>query len=84
MDVGALSAKELARLEALLVQRFCPPLTADSVARCLGDCAATFAHARVRNFLSILVEREVADRLRGEMQRARGADREPARMRRAG
>jgi hypothetical protein len=84
MAVDGLSAKELARLEALLVRRFCPPLTPDSVGRCLGDCAAGFAHARVRNFLSILVEREVSDRLRGELQQARGADREPERMRRAG
>ncbi len=47
-----------------LLSRFSPPLQAEEVDRCLRECIATFEDAPVRNYLSVLIERAAADRLR--------------------
>jgi hypothetical protein len=56
---------ELGRLEAELVQRFCPPLQPEDVRSTLRSCADRYQAARVRTYLSILVERAALQDLRG-------------------
>ena len=55
---------ELVHLERRLMERFCPPLRPDEVDRCLAECTARFEGARVRAYLSVLIERAANERLR--------------------
>jgi hypothetical protein len=52
------------RLEARLIAEFSPPLRPEEVQRCLVGCVTHYQTATVRNYLSVLIEREARDRLR--------------------
>jgi hypothetical protein len=64
---------DLARVEATLRQRFCPPLRPEVVQRCLLACLTSFADARVKQFIPILVERLANDQLHDLTKRAAAA-----------
>jgi hypothetical protein len=63
-DVG-----ELRRIEARLIVRFCPPLHPDDVRRCIADGAARYESAKVRGYISLLIERQAAEQLRAMANR---------------
>src|SRR4051794_31418761 len=52
------------RLEARFIAEFRPPLRPEQVQHCVGACRTTYRSATVRNYLSLLVERDARDRLR--------------------
>ena len=54
---------KLRGVEARLIARFSPPLRPEDVQRCLLETIVSFQDARVRTYLSVLVERVAADRL---------------------
>jgi hypothetical protein len=59
-----LEVSDMARVEARLVDRFCPPLRAEEVQRCLYEVIVRFQDAPVRTYLSVLIERAATDHLR--------------------
>jgi hypothetical protein len=63
-DVG-----ELRRIEARLVVKFCPPLHPDDVRRCVADGAVRYESAKVRGYISLLIERQAAEQLRAMANR---------------
>ena len=63
-DIDAFDLSKLEHVEAHLVAKFSPPLTPEEVQRCLIDCMVTYDSARVRRYLSVLIERDATERLR--------------------
>jgi hypothetical protein len=61
---GLLLDQDRRRLEDELVARFCPPLPPHVVRDCVDASLARYAHAPVRAYLRILVERAAVARLR--------------------
>jgi hypothetical protein len=61
--VSAREAVELSHIEVRLLAKFVPPLRAEDVGRCLEAAAMRYRTARVRTYLSILIERTASDLL---------------------
>lgn len=61
--VDAVDTGEVAELADRLTRRFCPPLSADEVRRCVEDVVAEFDDAPVRAFVIVLAERLASDQL---------------------
>ncbi|HWC33811.1 MAG TPA: hypothetical protein VG650_03175 [Mycobacteriales bacterium] len=61
-------ARQLETVEATLSARFGELVSRDQVHRAVEAAATGFADARVRTFVPVLVQRQVSDRLRREMQ----------------
>jgi len=65
------AARELQRLEARLVTKFCPPLRPTDVTGALAEALAAFEGARVRAYLVVLIERHATGLLRVAMSARR-------------
>jgi hypothetical protein len=63
---------EIVSLEQDLVAEFGPSLGPETVTQCIADAVTSFAGARVRTYVTLLIRREATERLRA---RARQAER---------
>jgi hypothetical protein len=68
MMLSAREAGELSHIERRLVAKFVPPLPYEVVRRCIEASAARHASARVRTYLSILIERTAIELLATELR----------------
>jgi hypothetical protein len=64
---------ELSHVETRLLARFVPPLEPEDVRRCVRESASLHGAARVRTYLSILIERTATALLRDAADAATSA-----------
>jgi hypothetical protein len=57
-------AAELVSIERKLVAEFGPALGPEVVTQCIAEAVACFADARVRTYVTVLIQREATEQLR--------------------
>ena len=66
---GETVRRELASLEANLIEEFCPPLSPDEVRDSCADAHASLEFAEIRSYVVVLVEHDVRQKLRRILDR---------------